>query len=170
MEFEITVKDMGDMQSLAKVGTTFKLDSTYHQVQWYGRGPQENYSDRFKSAHYGVYEKRIEDLYFPYPKPQENGNRMDVHELSLTSKELPQLIIKSTKGFNFSAHRYSLENLASGKHFTDVKNDTHTTLNIDYAQMGLGGDKSWQPLVHEEFLLNEKKYSFGYTLTIENEK
>jgi len=149
-------------ESLAKVGSFFKLNKAYDQLAW--QGPHENYSDLYIAAHYGRYEMAIEDLYFPYGKPQENGNRKDVHRVVLSGKGMPTMEVTAAQGINFSAHQYTLENLIEAKHLPDIQEGDFVTLNLDHAQMGLGGDTSWRPQVHEEFLLDEDTYRFSYII------
>ncbi|MCB0846272.1 MAG: hypothetical protein KDE26_23635, partial [Bacteroidetes bacterium] len=61
-------------------------------------------------------------------------------------------------------HNYSLENLTTAKHPYDLKDAPYVTVNIDHQQMGLGGDDSWNPRTHKEFLLDGKVYEYSYIL------
>jgi len=133
-------------------------------VTWYGRGPHENYIDRKDGARFGLYERPVSNLYFPYVKPQENGNRSDVYWLTIMNSESIGLLVIGDPTFEFSATHYSMENLTKAKHTTDIEDAPFTTLNIDYRQAGLGGDNSWQPRTHPEYQLRSGQYSFSYTI------
>ncbi|MBN1482333.1 DUF4981 domain-containing protein [candidate division KSB1 bacterium] len=153
-----------NIKTIPRIGTEWLLKKEYDQVQWYGRGPQESYSDRKDGARFAVYESSVENLYFPYVKPQENGNRTDVYWMSITNKNNLGLMVTGKPTFEFSATFYSLDNLSNAKHTTDVEDAPYTTLNIDYQQAGLGGDDSWNPRTHPEFQLRAGTYRFAYTI------
>ncbi|MFI5390259.1 MAG: hypothetical protein ACHQYQ_02775, partial [Bacteriovoracales bacterium] len=98
-------------------------------------------------------------------KPQENGNKTDVRWATLTNNEGLGILVQSEgKNLSMSAHHYSLENLTNALHTYDVKNEGDITLNIDHKQMGVGGDDSWHPRVHPEYLLREKFYSYSFII------
>ncbi len=151
------------LKSFPKIGSQNFLNKNYQNVKWYGRGPQENYWDRYMSTHYGAYEMSIEDLYFPYVKPQENGNRI-VRNVQVSNEKGNGIKILSNKEFNFSAHNYSLDNITDAMHIPDIKDTTVATINIDMQQLGVGGDVSWSAATHEEFRLDKKSYRFNYVL------
>ena len=140
------------------------MKKEFAHVTWYGRGPHENYIDRKHGARFGLYESSVKNLYFPYVKPQENGNRSDVYCLTIKNNENMGLFVKGDPTFEFSATHYSLENLTNAKHTTDIKGAPFTTLNIDFRQAGLGGDDSWHPRTHPEYQLHSGKYRFSYTV------
>ncbi len=149
------------VKTLPRVGVEWLLRKEFEQVQWLGRGPHENYVDRKESARFGVYARDVHDLYFPYVKPQENGNRCDVTEL-LIHNGRTGLFVKGLPAFEFSATFYSLENLTAAKHITDIEEAPFTTLNIDWRQAGLGGDDSWSPRTHPEFRITDRRIVFSY--------
>ena len=151
------------IKTLPRVGNEWLLKKEFDQVKWFGRGPHENYIDRKESARFGVYEKSVRELYFPYVKPQENGNRSDVFNLQISNGQIG-LCVSAEKGFEFSSTFYSLENLTAAKHITDVAEAPFTTLNIDMQQAGLGGDDSWSPRTHPEFQLRPGRYSYSYVI------
>ncbi len=152
------------IKTLPRIGTEWLLKKEFDRVTWYGRGPHENYIDRKEGAGFGLYESAVRDLYFPYVKPQENGNRSDVYWLTIRNEKNIGLLVKGMPSFEFSATHYSLENLTNAKHTTDIKDASYTTLNIDYRQAGLGGDNSWQPRTHPEYQLRNGKYRFSHTI------
>lgn len=155
-----------DAPPLPKVGSYWKLPSNMSQLEWYGRGPHESYSDRKVSAHVGLYSGSVEDQYFEYGRPQENGNKTDVRWLNIGSGSESLHIAPKNGYFDFSAHHYSLQNLTDAKHPFDLKDAGYITLNVDHSQAGLGGDNSWEPRTHREFLLMKKRYQWGYVLKL----
>ncbi|MBN1562178.1 DUF4981 domain-containing protein [candidate division KSB1 bacterium] len=158
----------GAIRTVPRVGTEWLLKNEFNRVSWYGRGPHENYIDRKEGARFGVYASSVHDLYFPYVKPQENGNRCDVYWMAITNNDDVGLLVIGEPSFEFSATGYSLQNITHAKHTTDIEEAPYTTLNIDFRQAGLGGDDSWNPRTHAEFQLPSGRYEFSYTIVPNN--
>ena len=86
------------------------LDNEYDQVEWYGRGPQENYPDRKSGYRLGIYNSTIDKMYEPYLVPQDYGLRMDNRYLKMTNSEGRGLVFSMDQHFNFNAHAYTRNN------------------------------------------------------------
>jgi len=158
-----TVETDTELPPLARLGIQIVLPKAFDAIKWYGRGPLENYDDRKESAFVGIYNSKVADQHFPYIMPQENGNKTDVRWLQVKSPE-SSLKIVGDPYINFTIHDYSPESLNRSKTTHDLFRGDKTYLNIDYRQMGLGGDDSWSPRVHKEFLLNKKIYKYTFCL------
>lgn len=152
----------GDFPPLPKVGASFKVPQALSTMEWYGRGPHEAYQDRKKGARFGLHRKEVADLYFPYVRPQENGNRADVSQVTMINEIGNRLRILGDTLLNISAHNYTLDNLTEATHTWMIKDAGFITLNIDLQQHGLGGDDSWSPRTHAEYWLNENTYTYSY--------
>lgn len=98
---------------LPRLGVRFRLPSTMDNVQYFGRGPVENYIDRFRGTLVGLYKSKAENLYFPYVRPQENGHHTDTRWLSLTEQKGSGLLIMANKTIGFNALRNSVEDFDS---------------------------------------------------------
>lgn len=99
-----------DSLEIPRIGLRFGLGKGMDKVQWYGRGPEENYIDRNAGTFVGLYESTAEGLYYPYVRPQENGHRTDTKMLKLyasSGKRGLEIVADSLLGFNVS--RYSVE-------------------------------------------------------------
>ena len=151
-------------------GTNFIINKSFDNVVWYGRGPHENYQDRKTSSLVGIYNYKVSQMYFPYIRPQENGNRTDTRWLSLTNSEGNGIIIESSNLFEFSSHHQYNDDFDGG----DRKSQTHTydiikrpivNLNINYKQMGVGGDDSWGKQPHDEYKIKPGNLSFNYSIS-----
>lgn len=151
---------------LPKVGLSLQVPGVMDQFAWYGRGPHETYSDRLTGAKVGRYAGSVAEQYTPYVLPQENGNKTGVRWVTLTNADGVGLFASSwpTNELNVSAHTYDLKEFDQATHTYQVKETDHVTLNLDYAQMGLGGDDSWTPATHEEYLLDSGNYSYQVRL------
>jgi len=162
---ENTFTPTGEWPPLAKVGLQFEMPVSYNKVQWFGNGPFETYADRKTSGQIGLYSGSVADQHFPYISPQENGNKTDVRWASVTNEDGLGLIAISDSVFNFNIHDYSDKELLAAKERASVFSRGNTTVvNIDLAQMGLGGDDSWSPRVHEKYRIPAKPYSYSFRL------
>ena len=156
----------GLFPGLPRVGVQLLLPQNFSQYGWYGRGPHENYPDRLHSAMIGVYRSSVQDQHYNYIRPQETGNRCGVRWSEVRTPEGQGWRATATATpFNASISPYSQDNLTASLHVNELKPAGYTTWNLDAAQMGVGGDVSWLPSTHPEFLLREKAYSVAFTLT-----
>jgi len=154
-----------DCPPLPKVGTYWKIPENMNQFQWYGRGPHESYWDRKTGARVGIYQGTVSEQYVPYSRPQENGNKSDVRWATLTRKDGKGIMISAVgTPLNVNVHEYTLENLTQAMHPFDLKPAEFITLHVDLQQMGLGGDDSWNPRTHREYLLTDKIYRYSYRI------
>ena len=153
---------------LPKLGMTFQMQEDFSQLKWYGRGPHESYIDRKHGAMLGIYSGTVKDQYFPYVRPQENGNKSDVRWASLTNDDGAGVIIYGMPEFNLSTHHYSLQNITEATHTYMVDQDGPVTVNVDHKVMGLGGDDSWNPRTHNEFLIHPDQYVYSFLLRYSN--
>lgn len=153
-----------NLPPLARVGLQFRLPSTYTNLAWYGNGPYESYADRKESAFAGLYNGKISDQHFPYVMPQENGNKTDVRWIFLSANDGKGVLIIGDSLLNANVQDYSLDALNKSKLTHQLSRGENVYLNIDMKQMGLGGDDSWSPRVHPEYLLNEKEYEYTFRI------
>lgn len=129
----------GDMPSwLPRVGLQWVLDKKLDRVEWYGRGPQENYPDRKSGYRIGLYKSTVNEMYEPYLIPQDYGLRCDNRWVRLTDGNGTGLEFSSAKMFNFSAQPYSTENLTKALYTYQLHSFNGITFNLDYATSGLG--------------------------------
>lgn len=161
---------------LPRFGTNFIISDEFDQVKWFGRGPHENYQDRNTSALVEQYEARVSDLYFPYSRPQENGYKTDTRWVKFTNTSGQGIKITAPSYFSFSAHHQYNDDFDAGdkkmqRHTTDIKKRDLVNINIDDAQMGVGGDNSWGAMPHKEYQIQPKNLSLVYMISkIDNEK
>jgi beta-galactosidase len=162
---ECKVAPHKDLPDLPRLGMQTQLPGEYNMVTWFGRGPHENYWDRCTGSAVGLYSAPVEKQVHRYVRPQENGNKTDVRWLALTGKNGKGLLIVGMPLLYVSAWPYKMEDLERGKHIYEPVNNGIITLNLDYRQMGVGGDNSWGALPHPEYRLPPKEYSYRFRLT-----
>lgn len=160
-----TFTPRGEWPPLAKVGMQLKMPATFTKTQWYGNGPHETYADRKTSGKVGIYAGTVAEQHFPCMMPQENGNKTAVRWATVTNAEGIGLLVLSDTAFNFNVHDYTDKDLLAAKRRAAVlSRGTSTVVNIDLAQMGVGGDAGGSPRVHDAYLLPAKAYSYAYRL------
>ncbi|MGB2128262.1 MAG: glycoside hydrolase family 2 TIM barrel-domain containing protein [Flavicella sp.] len=162
---------------MPRYGVTFALSKKYDNTTYYGRGPFENYSDRNRAANIGMYASKVADFQFDYIRPQENGYRTDVRYASLVSEEGKGIEIRGKFPFSFSALHNPISDFDAGNvkgqtHSIDIKHRDKVYLNIDYKQVGVGGDNTWSMsgLAHKEYQLNPNKCSFEFDILLKEFK
>ncbi len=159
-----------NLPELPRFGFNLKIPKVLNHVIWYGRGPHENYSDRYRSAFVGRYKSIVEALNHSYIRPQESGNRRETRWLQLMDDNNAGWEIRAKTLFSFSASQYDLHDLYGAeevnyeKHTFDLKERNYITVNIDLGQMGVGGDDSWGAHTHDRYKLFYKDYEFEIVL------
>jgi hypothetical protein len=123
---------------LPRLGFQMTLPEGFEQFTWYGRGPHENYSDRCEGAPVGVYQGSVEEQYVPYIVPEENGNKTEVRWVTLTDSQGVGLLAVGNPFLEVSAHHFTTQNLTEARHTFELRRTPEITLNLDYAQSGLG--------------------------------
>ncbi len=156
------------LPEIPRFGMRLHVPGILGSVEWFGRGPQENYSDRKTAAFAGYYQGSVREQFFPYVSPQETGYRTDVRWVALRDAGGGGLLAVGQPLLCFSALRYTAEDLTlksrGAMHPVDLKERPFVEFNIDLAQMGVGGDDSWGAKPHVEYLLLPKDYSYEYRL------
>lgn len=92
-----------------RIGVRFRLPAEMNQVEYFGRGPEENYIDRNAGTLIDLYKTTADQMYFPYVRPQENGHHTDTRWLTLNKKGGKGLTIYADKTIGFNALRNSVE-------------------------------------------------------------
>jgi beta-galactosidase/beta-glucuronidase len=156
---EHTVRVPDDVPPLARVGVTLTLPINYERFTWYGRGPHESYVDRKQSARIDVYRSTVTDEYVPYIKPQEHGNKTDVRWAALTDRRGAGLMVVGSPVFEVSAHHFTAYDLDLAQHTNELDPRDDITLNVDFAQSGLGS-AACGPGVLPQYKLTAKEYKY----------
>jgi len=173
-----------DLPNLPRLGMYFTLPNKFKNVSWYGKGPKESYWDRKTGQKVGIYSDKIKNQFERYSRPQETGNKTDVRWINISSNDL-SLKASSNTLLNSSVWPFEMVEIdfnsddagesASGlvpvtkKHGADIKLGSTVQWNIDFLQMGVGGDTSWGRLVHPEYTIPaNKNYSYSFTITPNN--
>ena len=172
-----------DKMVVPRIGVRFRLPATMNQLEYFGRGPLENYWDRKAGYMIGQYKSTAEDQYFPYVRPQENGHHCDTRWISLGGKGKNLLIVADDE-MEFNAMRNSVEDFDAGKatnrpyqwnnftpeeianrpeigpydkprqtHINDIAPRNFVEVCVDLKQQGLAGYDSWYSRPEPEYTL-----------------
>lgn len=144
---------------LPRVGLTMTLPGEFDRMTWYGPGPHETYPDRKSGAKVGIYSGSVDEQYFPYIVPEENGNKTDTRWATFTNANGVGLKVTGFPTVNVSAHHYTARDLAAAKHTYDLTRRDEITLNVDHAMSGLGNG-SCGPGVLEQYQLSAREYRY----------
>ena len=164
IEVESSFTPNGELPELPRFGVQLRVPGGFENVEWFGRGPQENYWDRNSGAAVGLYKMTVDELFFPYIEPQESGNRTDVRWVSFTDREGFGLKAVGLPLLYFSAWHFPLEELERRKHPSGIVRSEDITVNLDHRQMGVGGDDSWGAWPHSEYRLPAREYRYKFRL------
>ncbi len=153
------------LPDLPRFGLQMILPAGCDRATWYGRGPHENYIDRRDSALVGVYAARVADLFEPYLRPQENGNRGGTRWLALRDTRGGGLQALGRPQFDFTLRHYSLVDLEDALHHHELPPPRAAVYcHLDYGQNGLGSN-SCGPRPWPAYRLRAAPLAFTVTLT-----
>ncbi len=152
-----------------RFGMNMEIPPGYDQLRYFGRGPHENYIDRNHSSHVGLYSSSVDEQYVPYISNGENGNKTEVRWLTLSNSTGQGIMIKGSPTIDFSALHFSQDQLdretRDGAHTIDLQKSEKIFLNVDWKQMGVGGDDSWGARTHAEYVLRGSPMEYSYVIS-----
>ena len=153
--------------TLPRVGILMTASSELENVRWYGRGPHENYFDRKSGAAIGIYQKKVEDMYVPQVKTQENGSRQDIRWLRLLNNDGLGFTVSSATSFAMNVSYHSPKDLNSVKYEHELPAPGDITLCIDAKQRGIGNG-SCGPGVLSQYALSNQACDLDFVITLDS--
>ena len=168
----LTTDKEAKVSNLFRYGMSIQMPKAYDMVEYYGRGPIENYTDRNSSEFLGVYKNKVEKEYYEYVRPQESGNHTDVRWFSVVDNSGKGLCFYSNAPMEASALPYTTAQLddgmnkdkAWGHHSGDLVPSGMTSVHIQQHQMGLGCVNSWGAWPMKQYLLPYQDYDFTFAI------
>ncbi|NBJ36870.1 beta-galactosidase subunit alpha [Serratia fonticola] len=145
------------------IGLDIGINGGFDRVNYYGRGPEENYQDSQQANLIDIYQTTVAEMFEHYPFPQNNGNRQHVRWAALTNRHGTGLLVKPQQPINFSAWEYTSQNLHQAQHTNELKPSGYITLNLDHQVMGLGSN-SWGSEVLDSYRVYMAPFRYGLTL------
>lgn len=152
----IKIKHEGTAKKeMLRFGLKMQIDKSNNSVTWYGRGPHENYIDRKTGARLGKFTMSVEDLEHHYMRPQENGHRTDVKQMSIVDANSSgfSFTAKAGTSFGFNASHYTVDELDAATHIHSFKHSYLTEVCIDVKQRGVGGDAPGNAMLRSPYVM-----------------
>ena len=144
---QLDVTYTANIKNLRRIGLDMEFVEEYNQVEYYARGPWENYTDRHSGSHIGRYHTSVDDMFEPYPKPQSMGNREALRDLTLytaNGSAREGFRIETLGQVAFSVLAYDDVTLKNASHTWDLVRRGSTYAHFDYVQRGLGNGSCGQ--------------------------
>ena len=176
---EVTVTEKMTTDKEAKVADLFRygmqlqMPASFSKLEYYGRGPEENYIDRHSSSFIGKYEANVKDEYYPYVRPQESGNHTDIRYFSIFNPTTGKgITFEGYAPMECSAIPYLVEDLdagiekehAWGQHSGDLVEKGLVQLHIQQRQFGLGCIDSWGSSPMEKYRMHYQDRCFSFVI------
>jgi len=155
---------------LLRFGMRMRMPARYDRIDYYGRGPWENYADRKDGALVGRYRQTVDEQFYPYIRPQETGTKSDVRRWRQCDLAGRGVEITAPEPFSASALHYAQEALDEGLskkqgHSQEIEPDAAVWLCIDMAQYGVGCVNSWGALPLPEHRIPYGNHEFRFRIT-----
>ena len=167
---KMTADKNAKVSPMFRFGMQMQMPKCFETVEYYGRGPVENYSDRNHSTDLGIYRQSVDEQFYSYIRPQETGTKTDIRWWKQLNAGGNGLKVVGDAPFSASALHYTICSLDDGeqkdqRHSPEVQKADLTNLIIDKAQMGLGCVNSWGALPLPQYMLPYGDYEFTFILT-----
>ena len=171
---KVTQKMVADknkkVSEMFRFGMQMRMPANFNEIEYYGRGPIENYADRNNAAKLGKYRQTVEEQFYPYIRPQETGTKTDIRWWRLLNISGNGLQFVSEAPFSASALNYTIESLDDGegkdqRHSPEVEKANFTNFCIDKAQTGLACVNSWGAIPLEKYRLPYQDYEFSFIMS-----
>lgn len=159
-----TVSCDENLPTLPRIGVEMATPPNFEQVEWFGRGPWENYIDRKAGSPVGCYSGTVDEQFVNYILPQENGNKCDVRWFSVTNGTVG-LKFAGQELLEFSVRHFTDDDLYASAHTNELadKRRPETMIHLDHKQRGVGTG-SCGPQTFEPYTVAPGVYHFTYTI------
>ncbi len=155
---------------LWRYGMQLQMPKQFDRIEFYGKGPQENYCDRNNFANIDVYNQLVSEQYWGYVRPQESGNKTQVRWWKVINAAGKGFLFESTEPMECSALPYLQDDLTLGDdkgqhHSGDLTERPFTTVNIAQKQMGMGCVNSWGAWPLQKYMIPFQNHEFKFVIT-----
>ena len=165
----MTTDKNAKVSNMFRFGMRAALNKNLSNIQYYGRGPIENYADRNNSTNIGKYAQTVDEQFYSYIRPQETGTKTDIRWWNQTNKGGNGIQLVGKAPFSASALHYTMESLDDGlekdqRHSELVPQTDCVNFCIDKVQMGLGCVNSWGALPLDKYMVPYQDYEFTFVI------
>lgn len=151
---------------LPQIGYQLKLPKKIRYATYYGRGPQDNYSDRKTGAFVGIYNDEVTSPLpeggSSFPKPQDMGHHQDTRWVALKNDgSKTGVLLVANPTMDFSALAHSPQQLTLAGHPYQLPESDATYLQLSAATTGVGGNSCGPtPLIRDRVTASPTYFSF----------
>lgn len=166
LQVEATYAPLGDtIPLMPKFGMRVRIPENYNSIDWYGRGPYENYPDRKTASLIGLYNSSLTNFISAYPAPQDNASRCDVRWFGMRTQNNNLIKITGMQPLCFRAWPYTEDDLENTRHDYRLPKRDFINLNIDLNIHGVGGDDTWGAKTMSKYTNpGNRPYQYGFVL------
>ena len=166
---KMTADKSAKVANMFRFGMQMQMPRSFDQVEYYGRGPVENYIDRKGNADLGIYRQSVAEQFYSYIRPQENGTKSDLRWWKTLNVSGHGIQVVAAEPFSASALHYTIESLDEGTHkqqghSPEVEEADLTNFCFDLTQAGLGCEDSWGRIARPEYQVPYGDYEFTFIL------
>ena len=166
---KMTADKSAKVANMFRFGMQMQMPRSFDQVEYYGRGPVENYIDRKGNADLGIYRQSVAEQFYSYIRPQENGTKSDLRWWKTLNVSGHGIQVVAAEPFSASALHYTIESLDEGTHkqqghSPEVEKADLTNFCFDLIQAGLGCEDSWGRIARPEYQVPYGDYEFTFIL------
>ncbi len=167
---QLTTDKSAKISNMFRFGMQLPMPRSFETVEYYGRGPVENYADRNHNADLGIYRQSVSEQFYPYIRQQETGTKTDIRWWKVLNAGGNGIEVVADAPFSASALHYTIDSLDEGwekhnGHSQEVEEADLTNLCIDKVQMGLGCENSWGRICRPEYQIPYGDYEFSFIVT-----
>ena len=166
---KMTADKNAKVANMFRFGMQMQMPHSFDQVEYYGRGPVENYIDRKGNADLGIYRQSVAEQFYSYIRPQENGTKSNLRWWKTLNVSGHGIQVVAAEPFSASALHYTIESLDEGihkqqGHSPEVEEADLTNFCFDLIQAGLGCEDSWGRIARPEYQVPYGDYEFTFIL------
>ncbi len=164
----VKIRPLGPKAEIPRIGLAWsqKRDDA-DLVQWFGRGPFENYPDRKSGAFIGRWQLTPAEFFFPYSRTEDCGNREDVYGFRFVNG-----ITVRTLGeqFSLSVNPWTAAQLMACVHAEELPQSEATQVGIFAAVRGLGGASCGPAPIERDIVRTDRDFDMIFTLSVNDER
>lgn len=175
---------------MLRFGMEMTMKGEYQNIDFYGNGPWENYSDRNSCTMVGRYQQHINQQYaYTYVRTQESGTHTGLRYLKVLDNGGRGLAITSDARFSGSVLPFTIKDLdvaylgdwehknhnnqyGKPQHSLELKARAHendrsngiSCVHFELVQQGVGGTNSWGRLPLEQYLIHPQERIFRFLI------